>query len=172
MQVGILGDPDCWDSQGVLERAKDLVAACRGRDFPIIYVQHDGGAGHPISRGEPGWPIHPEIAPRPEDTVVHKRAADAFYGTHLKDELEMRGIRNLLVAGLATEKGVDATCRRAASLDFDVWLVSDGHSTSDNGVLKAKDIIAHHNLTLTKLAHPRHPIRVTEASRAFERIGS
>jgi nicotinamidase-related amidase len=43
---------------------------------------------------------------------------------------------------------VDTTCRAAADLGFRVVLIEDGHTSVDNGVLSAEQIIAHHNQTL------------------------
>jgi len=40
---------------------------------------------------------------------------------------------------------VDATCRRAINLGYNVTLVSDAHSTTDNAVLTAPQTIAIHN---------------------------
>jgi nicotinamidase-related amidase len=50
--------------------------------------------------------------------------------------------------GLQTELCVDTTVRRACTLGYRITLVADGHSTLDNGVLTAAQIIAHHNATL------------------------
>jgi len=47
-----------------------------------------------------------------------------------------------------TEYCVDTTCRRAISLGYDVTLVSDAHTTVDNKLLTAAQIIAHHNALL------------------------
>ncbi|BCQ42632.1 hypothetical protein ERHA55_01590 [Erwinia rhapontici] len=50
---------------------------------------------------------------------------------------------------MKTEYCVDTTCRAAADRGFEVVLVSDAHSTTDNAVLTAEQIIAHHNATLS-----------------------
>jgi nicotinamidase-related amidase len=41
--------------------------------------------------------------------------------------------------------------RRALALGYEVVLVADAHSTVDNGVLSAAQIIAHHNTTLSNI---------------------
>jgi len=46
---------------------------------------------------------------------------------------------------------VDTTVRRALGLGYGVVLVADAHSTVDNGVLSAAQIIAHHNATLSNI---------------------
>ena len=80
------------------------------------------------------------------DLVVHKRTPDSFYGTTLQTELESRGIRKLVIAGIQSDWCVDTTVRRAYSLEYEVTVVEDAHSTCDTKILKAPQIIAHHNL--------------------------
>lgn len=57
----------------------------------------------------------------------------------------------LVVCGFQSEFCVDTTTRRALALGYPVTLVADGHSTTDNGVLSAAQISAHHNATLTNI---------------------
>lgn len=57
-------------------------------------------------------------------------------------------VRKLVITGLQTAYCVDTTCRRAYSLGYETVLVSDGHSTLDSDILKASQIIAHHNEVL------------------------
>jgi nicotinamidase-related amidase len=49
---------------------------------------------------------------------------------------------------MQTEFCIDTTCRRAYSLGYEIILVEDAHSTWNNNVLQAPQIIAHHNLVL------------------------
>ncbi|MFD1394285.1 hypothetical protein ACFQ49_02860 [Kroppenstedtia eburnea] len=43
---------------------------------------------------------------------------------------------------------------------YQVILAADAHSTTDNGVLTAEQIVAHHNRTLNGLENPDHYIQV------------
>jgi len=52
---------------------------------------------------------------------------------------------------LQSEFCVDSTVRGALAHGYPVTLVSDGHSTLDNGALRAAQISAHHNATLVNL---------------------
>ena len=65
------------------------------------------------------------------------------------DEL---GIHQLIICGIQTEQCVDTTCRGASDLGYSIILVEDGHSTFDSPVLKAADIIKHHNFLLASWA--------------------
>lgn len=142
---------------GVLERA-------RTAGVPVIYVQHDGGPGHPLEVDTPGWRVHPAIAPREGEPVIRKRASDSFYKTPLKEEMEARGVRRLVVTGAMTEYCVDTTCRRALSEGYDVTLVADGHATFDRDDMPAERIKAYHNSRLAQLAHPDHAVTVLPAA--------
>jgi nicotinamidase-related amidase len=77
--------------------------------------------------------------------VVRKEASDSFYRSGLAGELAARGVDRLVIAGLNTEMCVDATCRAAVSLGFNVLLASDAHTTRAHMTLPPEDVVAHHN---------------------------
>jgi nicotinamidase-related amidase len=152
-------DPDpVYQSWEILERIRFLISHARAASVPVIYIQHCGPPGHPFAPGRVEGEIHPLVAPLAGETVIQKSASDAFYKTPLQQELERRGIQQLVVAGCQTEYCIDTTCRRATSLGYTVVLVKDAHSTGDTRALKAQDIIAHHNATLATLANPDHQV--------------
>jgi nicotinamidase-related amidase len=137
-----------------------LIEQARAAKTPVIYVQHEERQYAPMNRGADGWQIHPAVAPLPGERIIQKQACDAFYGTPLRSELDALGITHLVVVGLQTDMCIDTACRRALSLDYDVTLVADGHTTSDTPRLTAAQIIAHHNATLANVPHPKHEIVV------------
>ncbi|MGD0803401.1 MAG: cysteine hydrolase family protein [Candidatus Bathyarchaeia archaeon] len=139
------GDDYAYCGDEILSRIKGLISRARNAGVPVIYVQHDEDKGLPFEPGKPGWQINPEIAPMKGELVMHKRTPDSFYGTTLQAELESRGIRKLIIAGFQTEWCIDTTVRRAYSLEYEVMVVEDGHSTCNTRILKAPQIIAHHN---------------------------
>lgn len=141
-------DSPVYAGESLIARIDDLIARAREAGVPVIYVQHCGAEGEIDEPGAPAWDIHPAIAPTEGEPVVQKRHPDAFQETTLREALESRGIKRLVVAGMQTEYCVDTTCRRAYSLGYDVTLVSDAHSTWDTEHLTAPQIIAHHNATL------------------------
>jgi len=89
------------------------------------------------------------VAPLEEDTIIHKEMPDAFYKTDLHQYLLAHNIKKLIIAGIQTEMCIDTTCRRACSLEYDVTLVKDVHSTWNTELLTAPQIIAHHNALLS-----------------------
>jgi nicotinamidase-related amidase len=150
VQNGMFAEDDpVYGGAGLLATIGDLVAKARAAEVPVIYIQHNGGPGHPLEPGSEGWPIHPAIAPAAGEPVVGKATPDSFHETTLQAQLEARGIVKLIVAGIQTELCVDTTCRRAASLGYQTTLVRDAHSTWDSRTLSAAQIIAHHNEALS-----------------------
>src|SRR6476660_85961 len=137
VQVGILEVMRAYRGSEVLDRINELLAGARGAQLPIIYVQHDGEAGHPLEVGSDGWQIHPAIKPHAEDLIIRKQASDSFFETRLQQELAARAVNHLIVAGCMTEYCVDTTVRRAVSIGYDVTLVADAHTTIDNKRLTA-----------------------------------
>jgi nicotinamidase-related amidase len=152
VQRGLIdGFEDDWHP--ALEVIGRLGARARQAGVPVFVIQHRGqNPSHPLHRDRPGWALHPVVALRPEDELVEKRWSDAFRDTDLDGRLRARDVTRLVIVGAQTEFCVDATARRALSLGYDVDLVADGHTTSDNEILGREQIIAHHNATLANLA--------------------
>jgi nicotinamidase-related amidase len=164
VQVAVIsgagGEPPAYQEAETLEQIGQLIERARAADAPVVYVQHEAQQWAPMRPGAAGWQIHPAIAPQPGDPIIRKRTSDSFYGTPLRAELDRLGITRLVVCGLESNLCVDSTVRRALSLDYDVVLASDAHSTHDGEVLAAEQIIAHTNATLGNLPHPTHEILV------------
>ena len=163
VQVGIIEGFHAYRGREVLERINNLLAKARASSTPIIYVQHDGETGHPLEVGTPGWEIHPDINPRDGELIIRKRASDSFFETTLQQELEQQDIKHLIITGCMTEYCVDTTTRRAVTKGYDVTLVSDAHTTIDNKLLTAAQIIAHHNALLDGFDAGAHAITVKPA---------
>ena len=157
MQKGlVLG---AYRQDEVVNTVNDLIGRARVAGRPVVFVQHNHATFEPMMRGNSGWEIYAELDHQPEDPVVEKEACDAFYGTSLESTLRALGIEEVIVCGLQTEYCVDTACRAALSLNFDVTLVADGHSTGDSD-LPAAEIVAHHNIVLQNMVHPRAKIHV------------
>ena len=54
----------------------------------------------------------PELVPKPEDSIITKCAASAFFGTDLIDQLRTAGIDTVAIAGVST-----SGCVRATAID-------------------------------------------------------
>lgn len=150
VQRGLFSLPEQpHDGAGVVSRIADLVMCARAASVPVIYVQHAGGAGHPLERPLENWRLDPDIGYREGDIVVEKHNCDAFLDTELQELLESYGVQTIVAAGMMSEYCVDTTCRRAFSLGYRVVLVTDAHTTISKPHLPAEQIIRHHNAVLS-----------------------
>ena len=151
MQRGLCAGPyAAWDIDRVTENVNQIVTHARTAGLPVILIQHEEPGG-PLEYGTEGWEIHDGVATDPSDLHLPKRSCDSFHSTQLHAFLEKQGVRHLVVCGVQTDFCVDTTVRRALSLGYDVTLAGDAHSTLDNGVLTAPQIVAHHNAVLGSL---------------------
>jgi nicotinamidase-related amidase len=150
LQQGMFGPEEvCHEPERVLANAGGLLARARAAGVPVFHVQHCEDGGTPLAYRSAGWQIHPEVAPREGEPVTEKWACSAFYKTGLDERLRAAGIGRLVIAGLQTEFCIDTACRVAQTLGYAVTLAGDAHSTMDNPVLKADQIIRHHNRVLS-----------------------
>lgn len=137
------------DGEAVVDRIAALIVTARETGTPVFFVQHDGGPDDPFHRGKPGFPFHDKLTPRATDDVTIKHRGSAFNGTDFDAKLRGTGIDTLIICGMQSEYCVDSAVRGAVERGYRVILVADGHSTFDTKVLKAADIIAHENETLS-----------------------
>jgi nicotinamidase-related amidase len=80
----------------------------------------------------PDWAeFVPEIAPREGDLVIIKRQWGAFHGTELDLQLRRRGVRTIVLAGIATNYGVESTARAAYEHGYEQFFVEDAMTTQN-----------------------------------------
>jgi nicotinamidase-related amidase len=77
--------------------------------------------------------FHPDVAALDAVTVT-KRQWGAFHGTALDDLLRRRRIDTVVVAGVATNFGVEQTVREAWQLGYSALVAEDGCSTIDQAM--------------------------------------
>ena len=172
VQKGIVRAPQILDAEGVLKRIRALQDRFRSADAPVLHVQHDGGSGHRVEKWTPGWGIEPAVSPVANESVIHKRASDAFFETNLNEQLTALEITDLVIAGCMTQYCVDTTARRAVTLGYNVLLASDAHTTADDGELTAAQIVSHHNTILDGFAAGEHSIVVKKSETIEPVIGA
>jgi nicotinamidase-related amidase len=171
MQAGLFGpESPRHDAEGVVDRINELARAVRRTGGLVVFIQHDGPPGDPFEPGTEGWRLLPSLERHDGDLVVHKRACDAFYETELAEMLDKHGASELIMTGCATDFCVDTTIRAAASRDYDVTVVEDGHTTAHRPHADALSVIRHHNWVWQNLIHPRVQVKVEPAASLISRM--
>src|SRR5580698_5122114 len=132
LQKGIINSPFIHPVAGVIERNCALLGAFRQRELPVVLANVAGGA--PGRTEQPrrfstlpeGFSdLLPELDRQPSDIVVTKRTWGAFASTDLEAQLKATGVTQVVVTGIATGTGVEATARQAYELGFNVTLAID-----------------------------------------------
>ncbi len=123
----------------VVRNSKALAEKFRAANAPVILVHvtssKDGGE---ILRAKVDKPRPIPVAGYPaefsefvdglkhdSDIVVAKHNWGAFYNTDMDAQLRRRGIKNIVLGGIATNMGVESTARQAWEANYDVVLAED-----------------------------------------------
>lgn len=132
LQKGIVGSPFIHPIDGIVNRSRALLDAFRERGLPVVLVNVAGVAPGRTERPRhsesfpAGWTdLIPELDQKPGDIVVTKRTWGAFASTDLEHRLKELGVTQVVVAGVATGTGVEATARQAYEHGFNVTLALD-----------------------------------------------
>ncbi len=113
-------------------RMSALLTYWRGRDWPVIHIQHcSTEPDSPLRSGQSGVEIKPCVAPGANEPVIQKQVNSAFIDTPLESVLRDQQITTLVVAGLTTDHCVSTTVRMAGNKGFKVLLVGDATATFD-----------------------------------------
>ena len=145
LQQGILPYAKApYDGATVLAKAVPLANAFRAAKSPVVLVKvgfsPDGGdalkatvdAPNPPGAPPANWLADtPELPPQPGDIHILKRQWGAFHGTELDLQLRRRGIKTIVLAGIATAIGVESTARFAWELGYDIVFAEDATSGPD-----------------------------------------
>jgi nicotinamidase-related amidase len=126
-----------YSAQEVVKKGAALAARCREKKATIVYVRVDIANFLKLptdkSMRDPNAPppppeaseLVPEAGFQPGDLLITKWQWGAFFGTDLEQQLRQRNIRTIILAGIATNYGVESTARAAAGLGFELITVED-----------------------------------------------
>ncbi len=133
-----------FNKERLIRNINLVIDKAKKTNIPIVFVRDRDVAG---GEGK-GFDIHNEINVPKEAKIFDKFATNCFHGTELLNHLRSQEMEHIVVMGCSTQHCIDSAVRTATISGLDVTLVGDGHSTADNDVLSAEQIIKHHNLTL------------------------
>lgn len=126
-------------SSQVVANCARLAEAYRAQGATIVYVrvalgemvahQTDTGGSHGGSLPPNACEIVPEAGMQPGDALVTKRQWGAFYASELDQILRRRGVKTVMMAGIATNIGVESTARAAFDQGYDLVFAEDAMTT-------------------------------------------
>ncbi|QGZ38771.1 nicotinamidase-related amidase [Pseudoduganella flava] len=116
----------------------DRLRAAGGTIVHVRVLVHDLlrlPADKPVGRDTSAPPLPPaaselvaDVPKHETDVFVTKRQWGAFHGTDLDLQLRRRGIRTLILAGIATNFGVESTARAALDIGYALVFADDAMS--------------------------------------------
>lgn len=170
LQQGIVGRPTVpHDSGDVLAASIRLIGAARAAGALVVFVRvgwsDDWGdaPSQPVDQPGPARTAPPPaafisfaegIVPQPGDISIIKRQWGAFHGTELDLQLRRRGIDTIVLAGVASDIGVESTARFGWELGYSLVIVEDATSGYDAD---------QHRASFTKIFPRIARVRSTEA---------
>jgi nicotinamidase-related amidase len=132
LQKGIVGSSFVHPIAGVIERTVALLDEFRRHDLPVVLVNVAGVAPGRTEQARhktpfpDGWTdLIPELRRQPSDIVITKLTWGAFVNTGLEARLKALGVTQVVITGVATGTGVEATARQAYEHGFNVTLALD-----------------------------------------------
>ena len=82
-------------------------------------------------RDSPGFQLVPELTPLPSEVIFDKITLLAFEDTPLDIGLRYCGINSFIIAGVATEIGIEPTVRHGVDLGYIPIIVTDACGAGD-----------------------------------------
>ncbi|HEY4078406.1 MAG TPA: cysteine hydrolase [Rhizomicrobium sp.] len=150
---------DIGPAQAALAKVQQLVDAARGTGVPVIFVRYvpaedsavkrEAKARHGDDEPElcvPGTHGAEFVGPQPlaGEQIVSKPLFSAFAGTGLGEQLHVRGIDTVVLAGLTTECCVASSAWDALERDFHIFVARDACAAYEpdlhSGALKALNL--------------------------------
>jgi len=132
LQNGLRDAPSIHPMADVIGNSCRLIEAFRQQQLPVVLVNVTGAApGRVEEQRRPRefsaefCELMPELRQQPGDILVTKRTWGAFTHTGLEAQLKAKGVTQVVVTGVATGTGVEATARQAYEAGFNVTLATD-----------------------------------------------
>ena len=175
LQKGIVAMPAIpHSSEQVLDKTNSMIKAFHKNNAQVIFVRVAFSADRknalnlevdemPLNPGanrSSDWSdIIPELERKENDITITKRQWGAFYGTELDMELRRRGIKTIVLCGIATNYGVESTARDAYERGYNIIFAEDAMSSRNPD---------DHNFSVTRIFPRIGRVRKTqEVSDAF-----
>lgn len=142
-----------------------LVERARSAGTPVVWVQHSDAE---LLSGSTGWQIVDELRPQANEPLIHKHYRSSFESTTLDSVLDGLSAGRLVVCGAQTNYCIRNTVHAAFERGYDVTLVTDAHTTTDelwpDGLISAERVIAEFNHACLHYDLPGRSVRAVETA--------
>ncbi len=102
-----------FDAEEVVKRINSLSDQFRKKEYPVVFIQHDGSKDGFCKPNTEEWEILDSLNIDENDIIVNKTANDSFYRSKLNNILKDKDVEELVITGCATDFCVDATLKSA-----------------------------------------------------------
>ncbi len=109
-------------------RAKEVLSHFRGKQLPVIHIQHifeDENAPF-FAPNTSGIEIESSVAPIDGESIIVKHQIDSFIDTALEQTLVELGIDRLVIVGAMAQACVQTLCRSAVNKGYQCEVIEDG----------------------------------------------
>lgn len=155
-----------FDTEGVISRINELAELFRQSGSPVIYIQHDGNGTGEFEKHTTEWELLDDLTVQSSDILIDKYANDVFYNSELQAKLKSLEADELYITGCATDFCIESTIQSALAKDYNITVVSDGHTTGERPHLTAEKVIEHYNWVWQNMIPTKGEITVS----TFEQI--
>lgn len=134
-----------FDTDGVVKRINELASIFREQNCPVIFIQHDGTGTGEFEKNSKEWENLDELIVESGDIFIDKYVNDVFYNSKLQSKLTELHVNELFITGCATDFCIESTIQSALTKNYNITVVSNGHTTGERPHLKAEKVIEHYN---------------------------
>lgn len=118
------------DLKELITKTNRLIYSCRNNNYKIIYITHiEKDSDTVFKENSNNIEIIPTIHKLPTDILIKKYKISPFYQTTL--EKELKGIKELVIAGLLTNLCVRSTIHDAYDREYQITVITDCCTTFD-----------------------------------------
>ena len=134
-----------YNFDAFVSNVKKLINVARTLQIEVIYVRHDDGVGHALTKGAEGFDIYEEFKPICDEKVFDKTVNSAFRNTGLLEYLKEKGEKEVMIIGIQTDYCIDATIKSAFEHGFHVIVPAYANTTLNNAFMTGENSYKYHN---------------------------
>ena len=130
------------DSKAIVPNVQSIIKSFRKEGMPVIFSWHGHREGEdlgmegkwwadPLIETDPLTKISDSMPVEDSDILIHKNRYSVFHRTSLDETLREKGVKKVVITGVATHICCETTARAAFMKDYEVFFVIDGTATWD-----------------------------------------